>query len=1099
MEVKITKFRILRQICHLTVYRNYLPSWIAETGKAINKRLGIKYWRMLTYTLFLMTSAMGVSAQGTITGTIKNSENNEPIPAASVFIKGTTIGTTTNDRGVFSLQFSGNQTLVVSAVGFGTKEIKIGRQQKLVNIMLVSKTQDLEEVVVTALGIKRQEKSLGYSTQTVTNEQLTDAMSNNWSDALAGKVAGLDMVKSNGGPDGSNKIILRGENNLTGNNEALIVVDGVVTNQGSGRRTGTNSGESAYGTSSDNQPADYGSGLNDLNPEDIESVTVLKGPGAAALYGQRGANGAIIITTKSGSKNGKLNITLRSNANMEAVNRWPDLQYEYGQGLGGADYYSYGASVDGASTGSTSSAYGPRFDGQMFYQYNGGTQSQDSIRTLWKPYTNQSRDFFQTGNTFTNSISVEGGSGKTSSRLSVTNVGNKWIIPNTGYNRNTVSMAFNTKFNEKLTISTKVNYTLKTSDNLPGAGYGNQSLMYWYIFWQPNANLDWIKHYWVNGQDQKAIKYPYSSYPENPYAITNEYINKMNRNGLTGTVQATYQFTKELSLMGRTSLDMGYEQRAQERPWDAGTRMPFGSYRTQDIFSMEASSDFLLRYAKKLNSDFDFSATAGGSILRNKYNRNQTRADSLVYPDVYSFANTAGVLLSLPYRSEYAINSFYGLITTAYKNYLFLDLTGRNDWTSTLATPSRTSNAGFFYPSANLSFVLSDAFKLPEKISFLKLRLSASGVGSGGTNPYLTSFNYTSAGSLFEGGLQNPSSLANPNLQPLKTITFETGINVAFFQNRLSLDLALYNGNTKNQILSRIIDRASGFSTATVNIGKVNNKGIEVTMSAIPVQTRSFKWTASLNYSSNTNTIKELADSNVVLYRGPQGGTQIIARPGGSLGDLYGVGFERAPDGEVVYDPETGIAKLSPDIKYLGNTTPKGRIGLGNKFSFKRFGLNILFDAQFGAVGYSLTHYKLSEQGKTTNTLPGRYNGIIGNGVIQTSDGKYIKNEVIATDIDEFYRAMYGANNGEGATYSTDFIKFREATFTYTLSPTVVKKLRLKNVAVGIYGRDLLVWSPWPAFDPEFGTFSGTDIIKGFEIGQFPSSRSFGVNLVVGL
>lgn len=1051
-------------------------------------------------TLLFIILCMGASAQKAIIGKVKSSENNQPIPRASILIKETEVGTTTNEDGVFNIKALENQTLLVTAVGFEAKEIKIEQQKMPLNILLENATKNLEEVeVVTALGIKRQSRSLGYSAQVVTNDQLTDALAGNWTDALQGKVAGLDMVKSNGGPDGSNKIILRGENNIGGDNEALIIVDGVVTS-GSGRRSGTNSGESAYGTGSDNQPADYGSGLNDINPEDIESVTVLKGPGAAALYGARGANGAIIITTRSGSKNGKTNITLRSNANMETINRWPDLQYQYGQGLGGAQYYSYGTFVDGASTSGTSSAYGPRFDGQMFYQYNGGLQAIDSVRTLWRPYKNQIRDFFTTGQTYTNSISVEGGStGKTTSRLAYTNVGNTWIIPNTGYKRNTVSMAFNTKFSEKLTVTTNVNYTNKNSDNLPGAGYGNQSLMYWFIFWQPNANLDWLKHYWANGQDQKVIKYPYSSFPENPYAITNEYINKMDRNSITGNVQAKYNFTKEISLMVRTSLDMAYEQRAQERPWDAGTKMPFGSYRTQDIYSMEQSTDFLLKYEKKINKNFDFSATLGGSTLKNRYNRNETRADSLVYPGIYSFANAAGVLLSYPYKARYATNSFYGLITASYKKYLYFDLTGRNDWTSTLATPSRINNAGFFYPSANTSFVLSDAFKLPEAISFARLRFSVAGVGSGGTKPYLTSFNYTSAGSLYGGSLQNPSTLANPNLEPLKTISFELGASMAFFQNRLSFDLAVYNGNTKNQILPRIIDRSSGFANSIINAGKVNNKGLELTMSATPVQTRSFRWTASINYSTNRNTIISLPDSNVVLYRGPQGGTQIIAKPGGSMGDLYGIGFLRAPDGQVIYDPVSGIAQLGTDIKYLGNTTPKGRIGFGNKFSFKRYSLNVLFDAQFGGVGYSLSAYKLAEQGKTVNTLPGRYSGIIGNGVVQDVNGKFVKNTIISTDLDEFYRAMYGANNGEGATYATDFIKFREATFSYSLSTNAIKKLGLKKLTVGVYGRDLLVWSPWPGFDPEFGTFSGTDIVKGFETGQFPSSRSFGVNIVVGL
>jgi len=958
----------------------------------------------------------------------------------------------------------------------------------------------MESVVVTALGIKREEKALGYSVAKVKGEELTEALSSNWTDALSGKVAGLNLVRSNSGPAGSNKIILRGESNLTGGseNEALIVVDGVVINQGSGRRSAVG-GETAYGTGSDNMPADYGSGLNDINPEDIESVSVLKGPGAAALYGQRGANGAIIITTKSGSAKRKgWGITLNSNASMEKVNRWPDFQYEYGQGNDGKPYYSFGASVDGPSTSATSSAYGPRFEGQSFFQFDPITQAQGTERTPWVPYPNKIKNYFNTGNTVTNSISVDGGTDKTTARFSVTNVSNKWIIPNTGYKRNTIALSVNSKVNEKLQISSKINYTNKWSDNLPGAGYGNQSIMYWFIFWQPNADLDWLRNYWRNGLEGRKIMYPYSSFPENPYAVAYEFINRSNRHNITGNVQASYNFTKELSLQVRTSLDLSYEQRAQERPFDAGSKYQLGSFRTQNIFSQEATTDFLMRYAKKLK-DFDFSVTAGGSALRNTYNKDEVRADSLIYPQIYSMSNAAGPLVTLPYNTKYAINSFYGLVSGAFKNFLFLDLTARQDWNSVLATPTRTENAGFFYPSANLSFIASEVLKLPSSIDFAKLRFSASGVGSGGTTPYRTAYNYTSAGSLYSGGLQNPSILANPDLKSLRTVSYETGLDIKMFHNRLNMDLALYTGNTKDQILERILDRSSGYTKVLINAGKVNNKGVEVSLNGTPISSKKgLKWNTGIVFSANSNTIKELADSSVVLQTGPVGGGQIVAKVGGSMGDLYGRGYERAPDGQVVYDANTGFAKITQDVIFLGNTIPKWKLGFNNEFQYKGFRLNLLFDGQYGAVAHSLMHYKLAEQGKTKNTLPGRYNGIIGNGVVMGTDGKYKQNDVIATDIDEYYRSHFGIDNAEGSTFSTDFIKFREARLDYTLPTSITKKIGIQRATLGVYGRDLYIWSKWPIFDPEFGTVSGTDIVRGFEVGQFPSTRTMGVNLIVG-
>lgn len=1048
---------------------------------------------LLSTTLAAQTANEKVTVTGTVIGTAK-----EPLAGVTIAI-GTRNISVSNLDGKFSFSVNKGSKVVFSSIGFNSHTYIAASNAANIKITLQQSSNTLDTVVVTALGITRKERSLGYSATSVQGEQLTEAISSNWTDALSGKVAGLNLIRSGSGPTGSNKIILRGENNLTGDNEALIVVDGVVINQGSGRRTAV-SGEVVYGTGSDNMPADYGSSVNDINPEDIESVTVLKGPGAAALYGQRGANGAIIITSKSGSAKRKgLGVTLNSNASIEKVNRWPDLQYEYGQGLAGAAHYSYGASVDGASTSGTSSAYGPRFNGQSFFQYDPTTQKVGTERTPWVPYKNGVNSYFQTGNTITNTVTIDGGTDKTTARFSATNVKNNWITPNTGYSRNSVALSVNSKINDKLQISSKVNYTNKWSDNLPGAGYGNQSIMYWYIFWQPSANPEWLRNYWVLGQEGKKIAFPFSSFPENPYAIANEFLNSSNRHNVTGNIQATYNVTKEFSVQLRTSMDLSYEERDQKRPYDAGSKLVKGSYRAQDIFSSEMSTDFLLKYNKKISSSFELSVMGGGSMLKNRYNKTESRADSLIYPGIYSFANAAGPLVSMPYSSRYAINSFYGVVTAAYNRYLYLDLTARKDWNSVLATPERTANAGFFYPSANLSFVLSDATNLPDIFNFAKLRFSASSVGSGGTSPYLTAYNYETAGSLFSGGLQTPGLLANPNLRPLRTVTYELGANLKMFNNRVGIDVAVYAGNTKDQHLRRILDRAAGYTQVLINAGKVSNTGVELALNGTILRSKNgINWTSSIVFSANKNKIKELLDSSVVLQTGPVGGGQIVATVGGSMGDLYGRGYVRSADGQVVYDPITGNALISQDVKYLGNTIPKYKIGFNNTFSYKQFRLNLLFDAQVGGVAHSLMNYKMAEQGKTTITLPGRYNGIIGNGVVMGADGKYKQNDVIATDIDEYYRSHYGADNAEGSTFSTDFVKFREARLDFTLAPGLTKKLGLQRATLGVYGRDLFIWSPWPMFDPEFGTLSGTDIVRGFETGQFPSTRTMGINLVVG-
>ncbi|PTR01195.1 TonB-linked SusC/RagA family outer membrane protein [Mucilaginibacter yixingensis] len=1040
-----------------------------------------------------------------VSGIVLSADDKQPLVGVTITDVNKKFVGSTNIDGKFSVRVPRSTAVNFSMVGYEAQKQVYNSNALGVSITLNATAATLNEVVVTALGIKREEKALGYAATVVKGQDLTDALSNNWTDALSGKVAGLNLIRSNSGPMGSTKIILRGENNLTGDNAALIVLDGVVISSSSGRRSAI-AGESVYGTSSDNMPADYGSNVDDLNPEDIESVTVLKGAAAAALYGERGNNGAVIITTKSGnSKKKGLGVTLNSNASIANVNRWPALQYEYGQGLAGANYYSYGASADGASTSGTSSAYGPRFDGQMFYQFDPTTQTVGKTRTPWVAYPNSGvKQYFNQGQTYTNTVTVDGGNDRTSGRFSVTNVKNTWIVPNTGYGRNSAAMSINSKLTDKLTINSKVTYDNRFSDNLPGAGYGNQSIMYWFIFWQPSADINWLKNYWKLGQTDRAIEYPFSSFPENPYAVAYEFLNKSNRNAITGNASATYQFTKELSLQLRTSLDMSYEQREQDRPYDAGSKYVYGSYRTQDIFNQEVSGDFLLRYAKKIGKDFDLSVTAGGSMLANRYRKDEVRADSLTYPGVYSYSNAKGPLIYVtspdnPYQ-RYNINSFYGIMDVAYKSYLYLELTDRQDYNSNLATPLRTNSVGLNFPSASASFILSDVAKMPSYIDYLKFRASAAQVGNGGLDAYRTAFNYVSAGSLFGGGLSNPSLLTNPNIQPLRTTTYEVGTEVNMLKNRIGFDLALYAGNTKNQQLVRQLDRSSGYPSFITNVGQVNNQGVEFSIHGSPIKSDragGFNWTLMGTFTANRNKIISLPDSTLILRTGSVGGGQVVAKVGGSMGDLYGNGFLRAPDGQIVYDKTTGFAKLAPGVVYLGNTMPKYKVSWGSTWTYKNIALHVLFDAQHGAVAHSLMNYKMVEQGKLQSTLPGRYNGIIGNGVVQNADGSYSPNTTLTFDVDNYYRSQMGQDNAEGSTFSTDFIKFREASLSYTLPVNLVKKAGLQRVTIGVYGRDLFIWSPWPMFDPEFGTLSGTDITTGFEIGQFPSTRTLGANLTV--
>lgn len=501
-----------------------------------------------------------------INGTVVRDADGTPAPNVTITNADNDLGLgLTNEAGRFSIDLAPNTIVMFSSVGFETVSRKFTISENEVEIRLNASERELEEVVVTALGIKREERALGYGITKINNEQLTDAVSGNWLDALSGKVPGLNMIRSNSGPAGSNKVILRGENNLTGENEALIVVDGVVVSSGSGRRTAT--GGAVSGPSDGVQPTDFGSSINDLNPEDIESVTVLKGPGAAALYGQRGANGAIIITTKSGrTKKNSIGVTVSINGYTESPNRWPDLQYEYGQGLNGEDYYSYGNTIDGVSNGGTSVAWGARFNGQNFFQYDPVTQTTGTERTPWVAYTNQSREFFEAGKALTSSVSVNGNIRTTQFRFSASHGNSTWIIPNTGYKRTNLSLSTNTKITPKLNLAVKANYGIRNSDNLPGMGYGNQSVMYWYVFWVPNGDINWLRNYWVNGKEHEELHDIFTTAPENPYAIAYEFINGSKRNTLTGNIQLNYNFTKELGLMLRTTVDNSTDDRWQKRP-----------------------------------------------------------------------------------------------------------------------------------------------------------------------------------------------------------------------------------------------------------------------------------------------------------------------------------------------------------------------------------------------------------------------------------------------------------------------------------------------------------------------------------------------------
>ncbi|WP_429384506.1 SusC/RagA family TonB-linked outer membrane protein [Mucilaginibacter sp. UYCu711] len=1022
-----------------------------------------------------------------ITGNVTD-EQNAPLPGVSITIKGTTSGVTSDSKGNYTITAEMGQTLVFSFVGYKKTEIGIAAK-RTINLSMYPDATKLNDVVVTALGIKREEKSLGYAAQNLKGKAVEDAKTNNWVNALSGKVAGLNIQGTGSGPIGSSRITLRGENSLNlDNNQALIVLDGVPVNS---KITGT--GFKAHLAT--DSPVDFGSDVSDINPDDIESITVLKGPGATALYGSRAAGGALIITTKSGSrKDGGLGITYNLNISIDQVNRWPAYQYEYGEGRTSA-YYSYGDSADGINTSTNTSAgraWGPKFNGQSYFQYDPNTpDNKSAVRTPWVARPDYIKGFFQTGSTITHNVSIEGGNDKSSARLSISRLDNKWIIPNTGFERTSVALSVSHKVTDKLKISAKANYTNKSSDNLPSAGYNNQTLMYFLaIGTAPNIDHNWFKPYWQPGLVGVQQKNPFNPGPDNPYIDLYEDLNKLSKNGFIGTTSINYQFSNKLELMLRTSLDMSNEFRSQQRPYSI-TKYPKGSYREENVYSYEANNDLLLTYKDKVGDKIKFSANAGANGLIQNYNFAGIYADQLAQPGIYQLSNSLDPAVADPLRTKKAVNSVYAATQWSYNDAVFLDLTGRNDWSSTLPYNSNS----FFYPSVSTSFSLGDMFKLPTQISFAKVRLSYAQVGND-TRPYQTSKYYDK---IYGNSFTNASTLYNPSLKPEITSSYEAGLDLRLFNNRLSTDIAVYRNYSRNQILAIPLDPTSGNASALVNAGLIESNGVEVQLKGTPVTTNGFKWNTTLNWSANRSYVKELTNglTSQVIYS-HDGNVTIEARVGGRMGDLYGLGFQRSPEGKVIYN-STGLpAPLNPVAKKLGNAFPNWKAGLVNEFSIQKVKFSFQFDYQHGGSMFSQTNHKNNTLGKTKVTLPGRDNGIVGDGVVLGTDGVYRANTINVT-ASSYYENFYAINNAENNIFDTSYLKLREARIEFNIALGFLTRAGFKQTSVALYGRDLFNITKFPGFDPEGGNLNSGTLTPGVELMQFPSTRTMGLNLTFKL
>jgi len=1048
--------------------------------------------KTLLITVFTLLVSIFGYAQTIFTGKVLD-ENNIPLPGASLVLKGSNSGVATDFDGNFEIELpSGNQILIVSYIGYLSTEFDATGKTNA-EIILQPDSEKLDEVVVTALGIKRAKKSLGYASQELDSDEVSSSREPNLLNGISGKVAGLQITNSPSGIGGSARVSIRGDASLNINgNSPLFIVDGTPI-----------SNEIVGSSGSGTQDVDYGNGASEINPENVESINVLKGPAAAALYGARAANGAIIITTKKGSSTeGRLGITVNTGITIENIMMLPDWQNEYGQGNN--QQFSF---VDGSGSGiadGVDESWGPRLDtGLLIPQFDSpredGTRGGDFlvsdspiIATPWVSQPDNTKDFFNTGYTKTNSISISKSGDLGNIRLSFQNLDQEGVIPNTDLQRNTVNLSAGLNLTDKVTINTNINYIKADSGNRPSLSYGTESVMYLFIWYGRQLNTNNLRDYWMPGQENiQQFNYNYN-YHDNPFFNVYENTNAQDKDRVYGNISANYKINDSWSLMARSGRDFYRDLRTKKRAFST-QRFPLGYYREDNVFFEESNTDFLASYNKDISEKFKIEVSVGGNQFRQKQEYTSTIAPQLINPGVYSFNNTRKPLEVSSNNKQKRINSLYGFARFSYDEKIYLDVTGRNDWSSTLPT----DNNSYFYPSATLSFIANDAFKLPEFVSFAKFRAAYAEVGND-TDPYKLSSFYTNESPFGDNPVLTESSLIpNAILKPEITSSYEFGIDLRLFKSRVNLDATYYSGATKNQIIPISTDISSGYTRKLINAGEVKNYGFEAIANFIPVRTDNFTWNATFNFSTNKSEVTDLGGVNYTLT--DRNGAYIQAREGGSISAIYGRGFQRVEDenspsfGEIIFN-EQGIPQRTDDLVYQGDYAPDYTLGLMNSFKYKAFDFGFLFDTRQGGIVVSRTKTIGSTSGELKETLVGREDGIVGQGVVETTPGVYVPN---ATNVDvrTYNNQYYKRDNVEAAKYDASYTKLREVSLGYTFPKRILSKLPIQNARISVTGRNLVLWTDNPHFDPETVSVQGGTLQPGIENMSYPSTRSFTFNL----
>ncbi len=1054
--------------------------------------------------LALCTFALSY-AQTTISGFVSDT-NKQPIPFVNILVSGTTTGSSTNEFGKFTIETALNSgELEFSVLGYKTHTIRFTGSQTI-NVVLIASSEELDEVVLTALGLKRTTKELGYAVQSLDAKSITEVKSVNFLDNLSGKLAGVTISQGATGVGSSSKITIRGEASFS-NNNPLFVVDGVPINNNS---VFNFTNEAAAGF----QEIDFGNGAMDVNPDDIAEVSVLKGPSAAALYGARASNGVIVIATKDGSKSTGLGISYNTSFFVDSAFKLPQFQNKYGQGQAGV--FEFVDGLGGGTSDNITYSWGPQLDvGNLIPQFDspvtlangttvrGGDTSLYSglpIRaTAFNSNPNNLKNFYQTGLTFINNIAISNQFNSNSYRLSFTDLRSESIIPGVDLNRQTISARLRFQPNSALRITSAISYINSNSDNRPSNGYGSENANYSLVAWGPRSlNIDSLRKYWQPGlEGVQQFSYNYTFF-DNPFFILHENRNSFNRDRVFGNVSANYKISPQLTASLISGMDYSSERRRLQRAFSSN-RFKNGGYAEHDVFFREINTSFLINYNNRFkNLKLDISL--GGNRLDQTAFTNQSQATSLAQPGIFALSNAASPVEVFEFESNKRINSFYGFAKFGYKDFLYLDITGRNDWSSALATPFSVDNTSFFYPSVSSSFVLSNSIDLPQIISFAKLRASWAQVGND-TNPYQTTGAFV-AQTPFNGQptFSNQNTIANPNLKPEKTTAIEVGADIRFFGDQLTFDITYFNALTEDQIISLPIGISSGFTQQVVNGGKVRSKGVEIIMGISPVFSNKFRWTSSLNFSTNRATVEDLPQQNGRLtlaysriYNSQNQTVFFQVEEGGRIGDLYGTGYLKNENGDFILTDE---GRYIPDdnLKKLGNYNPDFTLGFNNEFQFKKWNMGFLIDWRKGGIIVSRTRALGNVGGQLAETAFRPEEGIIADGVVNTGSTEnpvYTPNTV-AVSAESYYRQFYDRNHEENNTYDASFLKLRQLSIGYTFDKLALFS-KNTSLRLSLIGKNLFAITENPHFDPEQLAVQGQGFISGVEDMSYATTRSIGI------